>query len=67
MSDFVIGSIVLVVFIVLAYNLLIKKKPDCHSSPSCAGCGEAKHACDACLHTSPETLKEELRKMLHNG
>ncbi|MGB7595595.1 MAG: FeoB-associated Cys-rich membrane protein [Erysipelotrichaceae bacterium] len=63
MADIIVGSIVLVVFIALTYNLFLKKKPnDCHSSPSCAGCSEGQKGCD---HCTPEELKNELHNVLH--
>jgi hypothetical protein len=63
MSDYIVGFIVLVVFLALTYNLFLRKKPkDCHSQANCAGCTEGMKNCD---HCTPEELKNELHKVLH--
>lgn len=67
MADLFVGLIVLVVFFALLYNLFFqKKKKDCHTLPSCAGCSESRDCVKPCDHCSPEELKNELQKILHD-
>jgi hypothetical protein len=67
MADFIIGAVVLVIFAGLTYNLFLRKKSsDCHAVITCAGCDEGKDCAHHCEKSSPEALKKELHKILHD-